>query len=344
LKGLRSYIDLRRRGRSWPQHQFFGGSFMVAATKLSSNTSAYAIDMANAIFGAGMTVPDAGHTGVALTTVNPVLCFTQGSKIRTAKGEVMIQDLCIGDRVITRDSGLLPIRWMSARKVAGLGRFAPVIIEAGTLGAEVQLRLSQHHRVLMRGAIAELYCGEREVLVKAHQLVNGTTIRLDTSGAAIEYFHILFDTHEIIWANGVESESFSPPPTSFERYGGKHPGRGSGPFPGIGAKCDCHASRASGCQKSRGASTWAMGGIERGLNCATIPKPDGLCAAPLSWVGSSQDEKRSNGPKRQWRSFSPMFCVPVPEAAAHCCASFWRQRVLPENRRPIFITRLLSIG
>jgi hypothetical protein len=64
----------------------------------------------------------------------------------------------------------------------------------------------------MRGAIAELYCGEREVLVKAHQLVNGTTIRLDTSGAAIEYFHILFDTHEIIWANGVESESFSPAP------------------------------------------------------------------------------------------------------------------------------------
>lgn len=165
---------------------------------IGSNTLTYTIEDAD------------GNSDVAFITLNTVPCFTAGTMIRTVLGEVMVQDLALGDRVVTRDHGLQPVRWIGSRKVAGIGPLAPVVIEAGAFGPHERLVLSQQHRVLMRGAVAELVCGVSEVLVKARHLVNGGSVRLDTSGAEVEYFHILFDAHEIVWSNGLESESFHP--------------------------------------------------------------------------------------------------------------------------------------
>jgi hypothetical protein len=78
------------------------------------------------------------------------------------------------------------------------------------LGPHDRLVLSQQHCVLVRGAAAQMICGVSEVLVRAKHLINGGSIRLDTSGAAVEYFHILCDRHEILWSNGLETESFHP--------------------------------------------------------------------------------------------------------------------------------------
>ncbi|RUS58945.1 2,3,4,5-tetrahydropyridine-2,6-carboxylate N-succinyltransferase [Pseudorhodobacter sp. E13] len=157
------------------------------------------------------TVADAdGNTDVAFVTVNTVPCFTRSTRIRTARGDIAVEDLAVGDRVITRDHGLQPIRWIGARKVAGIGPFAPVVFEAGSLGAHDRLVLSQQHCVLMRGASAQMTCGAAEVLVRAKHLINGHSIRLETSGAPVEYFHILCDRHEILWSNGLETESFHP--------------------------------------------------------------------------------------------------------------------------------------
>ena len=151
-----------------------------------------------------------GTTDVAFVTVNTVPCFTRGTRIRTARGEIAVEDLALGDRVITRDHGLQPIRWIGARKVAGIGPLAPVIFDAGSLGAHDRLVLSQQHCVLVRGAPAQLVCGVDEVLVRAKHLINGETIRLDTSGGPVEYFHVLCDSHEILWSNGLETETFHP--------------------------------------------------------------------------------------------------------------------------------------
>ena len=50
---------------------------------------------------------------------------------------------------------------------------------------------------------------EGEVLIAAKHLVNGTSICI-AAGGTVEYVHVLFDRHEIISANGLDSESFLP--------------------------------------------------------------------------------------------------------------------------------------
>ena len=60
-----------------------------------------------------------------------VACFTHNTKILCETGEVLVQELQIGDLVVTRDSGLLPIRWIGSQKTSGQGAMAPVRIKAG---------------------------------------------------------------------------------------------------------------------------------------------------------------------------------------------------------------------
>ncbi|MEZ5753850.1 MAG: Hint domain-containing protein [Paracoccaceae bacterium] len=84
---------------------------------------------------------------------------------------------------------------------------APVEIAAGTLGAHRALRLSGNHRVLLTGARAELLFGEAEVLVKAKHLVDGRAVR---SGGGRGHYHLLFDRHEVVMANGLPCGLHTP--------------------------------------------------------------------------------------------------------------------------------------
>lgn len=59
---------------------------------------------------------------------------------------------------------------------------------------------------LLKGPHAEALFGQDEVLVPAKSLINDRDIR-PHPGGEIEYFHILLDEHEIIFANGARAES-----------------------------------------------------------------------------------------------------------------------------------------
>ncbi|OWU72626.1 Hint domain-containing protein [Marinibacterium profundimaris] len=139
----------------------------------------------------------------------PVICFTRGTMIRTPSGERPIEDLVHGDRVLTLDHGPQVIRWIGRRRVAANGRFAPVVIAAGTFGDHDRLVVSPNHRVLRQGAAIEMLFEETEVLVAAKHLVDNRNVTIQ-SGGTVEYIHILFDQHELIWANGMISESLFP--------------------------------------------------------------------------------------------------------------------------------------
>jgi hypothetical protein len=145
-------------------------------------------------------------TGVSAEDQNDPVCFVRGTRIRTARGEVRIEDLRPGDLVATFDAGLQPLRWVGSSRIAGRGRFAPVLIEAGTLGNREDLFVSPQHRILLQGWRAEILSGEPQVLAAAIDLVNGGTIR-QVEVAEVEYFHLLFDAHQIVWSNAVPSES-----------------------------------------------------------------------------------------------------------------------------------------
>lgn len=138
-----------------------------------------------------------------------VVCFVRGARILTDRGEVGIEDLAPGDLVETMDHGLQPIRWIGSTTVPATGDVAPVRISKGTLGATRDLWVSPQHRILLTGWKAEMYFGEPEVLAAAKSLVNDTTIRV-CAGGTVQYFHMLFDNHEIVFSNGVPSESLHP--------------------------------------------------------------------------------------------------------------------------------------
>ncbi|MBV2359685.1 Hint domain-containing protein [Thalassococcus sp. CAU 1522] len=150
-----------------------------------------------------------GQTDIGIVNIDAVPCFVAGSLIDTTDGPRSVQTLQAGDLVMTRDNGPQPLRWIGRRTVPARGNLAPVRIEAGALGAHGPLMVSPQHRVLVTGALAELLYGAPEVLVAAKHLVNDRSIRT-VPGGVVEYVHLLFDRHEILCANGLDSESFLP--------------------------------------------------------------------------------------------------------------------------------------
>ncbi|SEL27378.1 Hint domain-containing protein [Roseovarius azorensis] len=138
-----------------------------------------------------------------------VLCFSRGTHIATAQGEVPVEDLIVGDRVITRDRGYQRILWIGSATHRALGTVAPVLIRRGALDNQRDLLVSPDHKVLLVGPAAELVTGENEVLVPARFLVDGHDV-IQRSGGVVEYFHILFENHELILSEGCWTESFHP--------------------------------------------------------------------------------------------------------------------------------------
>lgn len=157
------------------------------------------------------TVEDGdGNIDVGFVTLTTTPCFTSGTRIKTPEGERVIDDLAPGDLVDTLDHGPRPLIWVGRSQRHAIGADAPIEINAGVLGALRDTSISPQHRVLIKDPTAALLYGADEVLVKAQHLINGRSIRRAPSGRSVTYFHLLFDRHEIIFGDGILSESFQP--------------------------------------------------------------------------------------------------------------------------------------
>ncbi|WP_156127436.1 Hint domain-containing protein [Paracoccus sanguinis] len=149
------------------------------------------------------------------------ICFAAGTLVRTPTGEVAVETLKVGDLVMTRDNGAQPVRWIdSTRRALRRGsRLAPVRIRAGALGdnlPESDLLVSPQHRMLVRSAIAQRMFGTDEVLVAAKQLLQIDGIDIADDLDEVVYVHFIFDRHEIVYANGAESESLYTGPEALK--------------------------------------------------------------------------------------------------------------------------------
>lgn len=146
-------------------------------------------------------------------------CFTRGTAIRTERGETLVEDLVIGDSVWTESNGMQPVRWICRREVPAIGAFAPVRIRKGALGAVRDIVVSPAHRMLVQGPEIEMLFGMPKALVAAKDLLNDSTITREASLETVEYFHILFDQHEVLEAHGTLSESFYPHGAALDDFG-----------------------------------------------------------------------------------------------------------------------------
>jgi len=154
---------------------------------------------------------NSGTTDVGFVNVGTIPCFVAGTSIQTQNGEIAVEDLRVGDQVATKDDGAQEIRWVGQRTVPAEGNMAPIELTAGALGDHGTLRLSPQHRVLVADVRAQLCFGEDEVLVAAKDLVNDHSVRR-VPGGEVTYVHLLFDDHQVIYAEGLATESFLPGP------------------------------------------------------------------------------------------------------------------------------------
>lgn len=164
------------------------------------------------------SVTNGTETDVGFVNATSVPCFVAGTLIATPAGDRCAETLLPGDLVMTKDDGAQPLRWIGTRRVAATGDFAPILIQAGTLGQHRDLLVSPLHRVLIKDVLAELLFGEQEVLVAARDLLNDHTITR-REGGEVTYVHLMFDRHQVVFSEGLETESFLPGPqtaTSFE--------------------------------------------------------------------------------------------------------------------------------
>jgi len=157
-----------------------------------------------------------------------VACFTKGTRIKTLLGEVMIEDLQVGDLVLTMDSGFRPIRWIGSNELSALflrqfTKLRPIRISAGALGRnfpETDLLVSPQHRILVRSQLAERIFKDNEVLVAAKKLLGLDGISVVEDDAPVVYFHFLLDNHQIIWSNGAPTECLFTGPEAIKSVSG----------------------------------------------------------------------------------------------------------------------------
>jgi hypothetical protein len=160
-------------------------------------------------------IPDTDYRLVGIDRVNPatrlaeVACvsFSRGTHITMASGEQRrIEELRVGDRILTRDDGPQELRWIGQTTVRASGEMAPVVIRKGALHNQNDLLLSPEHRIFVYQREDRLGAGRSEVLVKVRHLVNGTSV-VQVYGGFMEYYQLLFDQHQIIYAEGIAAES-----------------------------------------------------------------------------------------------------------------------------------------
>ena len=135
------------------------------------------------------------------------IAFTTGTLITMAGGaQRPIETLAPGDRVLTRDNGPQPVRLVAKTTLRALGSFAPVVISAGTLGNEADLVVAPHHRVFLYRRGEKRLGDTSEILVQAKHLVDGEHV-WRREGGYVDYYALVFDRHEIVYAEGIPAES-----------------------------------------------------------------------------------------------------------------------------------------
>ena len=152
--------------------------------------------------------------------------FSPGISISTTRGERAIGELCVGDRVVTRDNGIQEISWVGQRTLEAAhfsanSHLLPIHVSKGSLGRglpERDMLVSPSQRILVSSAQTMLQFEEHEGLVAAKHLVNNRTIKLvkATSGTFVQ---VAFHRHEVILANGCWMESFQPADRSLNGLG-----------------------------------------------------------------------------------------------------------------------------
>jgi hypothetical protein len=142
------------------------------------------------------------NTGSDSTTITT--CFAAGSRLATLDGDIAVEALRVGDRMLLADGGMAPVRWIGHRHVdcrrhPRPSNVWPVRVAADAFGGgrpSRDLLLSPDHAVFVDG-----------VLIPVKYLINDDTIARRRV-ASILYYHVELPTHGVLLAEGLPVESY----------------------------------------------------------------------------------------------------------------------------------------
>jgi hypothetical protein len=176
-------------------------TFANGVLTLTSGSNTYTLDIE--------TPGPSGTADFALASdgnggTDVVVCFAAGTQISTPGGEVPVEQLQVGDLVLTAQNGPRAIKWFGHGKVLATrgqrSAATPVIVRKGALADNVpnrDLRVTKAH---------SLYIDD--VLIPVEFLVNHRTILWDDRAQEVEIYHVELDSHDVLIANGAPAESY----------------------------------------------------------------------------------------------------------------------------------------
>ncbi|WP_165937590.1 Hint domain-containing protein [Antarcticimicrobium sediminis] len=157
-----------------------------------------------------------GASASSIQEQTGVTCFTRGTLITTDRGDVPVEMLKSGDHVLTQDHGFQDLKLALSRTIGPQelrqnAKLYPIRIMAGAMGSGLpkrDLAVSRQHRMVAKSSIVKRMFGSTAVLVAAIRLTALPGILVDKTVDSVEYFHLIFDHHEVIFAEGAPTESF----------------------------------------------------------------------------------------------------------------------------------------
>jgi len=161
------------------------------------------------------TMRDAGDL---VSVPSGIPCFVRGTLITTDNGDLAVELLKPGTKVLTQYNGFQELV-LTMRRIVGRDelrmneKLYPICIAAGALGLGLpkrNLTVSRQHRMVVKSGIVNCMFGTDTSLVAAIRLIDLPGINIDKSFNSVEYFHLAFKQHEVIFAEGAPTESFLP--------------------------------------------------------------------------------------------------------------------------------------
>lgn len=213
---LREAVSLSENGTVFSFVSFDDTAAVVTPTTgPAAGLTSTDIGMAGA--GSSLETTDGGATYFTQTTPDPnnVTCLTTGAEVRTKNGLVNVEDLAEGMQILTYEGQYQVLRKIFSRNVGEVElrenqKLFPVRICAGALGnglPKKDLLVSRQHRMMVSSPIVKRMFDKTNVLVASVRLTSLPGIFVDTSVESVKYFHLLFDDHEVIFADGAATES-----------------------------------------------------------------------------------------------------------------------------------------
>lgn len=162
---------------------------------VQEGSQSFSIGLTGNYTGAVFSLNQYGGRAVDIT-----FCFCRQTRIRTPQGDLEVENLGVGDFVITRSGRQRPITWIGSSTAIVNDANRPVIIHAGAFldGSPFRsVRVTRWHSFLFG-----------DVLIPIGELVNHQSICWDEAARTVEVFHIGLETHDVLLAEGAPAESY----------------------------------------------------------------------------------------------------------------------------------------